>query len=133
MFTVQPLCKVLTIMVSIYIILLINIAGQDSILRIISIIFIVWLYRYLASLKIYINDSYLIKQNGKTFKHKTVLMLKNISRLETLILHPSLPAVIRIRTYDRSVFVLGLNGRQRTAIENFICRLKWQSICIIIM
>ena len=79
MFTVQPLCKGLIMLSAIYIILLINILGQDSTLQILSIIFVVWLYRYLTTLKIHINDNYLIKQNGKTFKHKTLLMLKNIS------------------------------------------------------
>lgn len=124
MFTVQPLCKGLIMLSAIYIILLINIMGQDSTLQILSIISVVWLYRYLTTLKIYINDNYLIKQNGKTFKHKTLLMLKNISRLETMIIHPSLPAVIRIRTYEKSLYLFGLNGRQRTAIEYFVCRLK---------
>ena len=124
MFTVQPLCKGLIMLSAIYIILLINILGQDSTLQILSIIFVVWLYRYLTTLKIYINDNYLIKQNGKTFKHKTLLMLKNISRLETMIIHPSLPAVIRIRTYEKSLYLFGLNGRQRTAIEYFTSRLK---------
>ena len=124
MFTVQPLCKGLIMLSAIYIILLINILGQDSTLQILSIIFVVWLYRYLTTLKIYINDNYLIKQNGKTFKHKTLLMLKNISQLEIMVFHPSLPAIIRIRTYDKSVYIFGLNGRQRTAIEYFVCRLK---------
>ena len=124
MFTVQPLCKAIIMLLTVFVILLINILGQDVMLLVLSIGFTVWLYRYLATLKIYINDSYLIKENGKTFKHKTILMLKNISQLEIFVIHPALPSILRIRTYDKSIYLFGLNGRQRITIEYFVSRLK---------
>ena len=124
MFTVQPICKGIIMLVTIFIILLINIVGQDIVLLVLSIGFTVWLYRYLATLKIYIKDCYLVKQNGKTFKHKTVLMLKNIMRVEFLILHAEIPAVVRIYTYDKSLFLFGLNGRQRLLLEHMLMQLK---------
>ena len=124
MFTVQPLSKVIILSMTIYIILIINIAGDDRILSGLSIVFIIWLYRYLTTLKVHLNESYLVKYNGKTFKHKTILMLKNISRVEFLILHAEIPAVVRVHTYDKSLFLFGLNGRQRLMLEHQLMQLK---------
>ncbi len=124
MFTVRPLCKAIIMSVILYIIILINILGQDRLLSVISVVFIIWLYRYLSTLKVYIDDSYLVKRNGKTFKHKTIIMLKNISKLQILVLHTSLPAIIRICTYDEALFLFGLNGRQRLMLEYKLLQLK---------
>lgn len=124
MFTVQPLCKIIILSLAIYTILIIKIVAGDRILSTVSIVFVIWLYRYLSTLKVYLNESYLVKCNGKTFKHKTILMLKNISRLEVLILHAEIPAVVRVHTYDKSFFLFGLNGRQRLMLEHQFLQLK---------
>ena len=96
----------------------------DIMLFVLSVGFIIMLLRTLVTFKIYIQNGYLIKQSGKTFKRKNIIMLKNISRIQMLSLHSRLPAFIHLQCYDKSLFVVALNGRQRSQLEKHILQLK---------
>lgn len=124
MFTVQPFCRIAILSACLIIILIVNIIGEDFILMVLSAVFFVWRCRYLLTLKIVICGEYLIKQTGNIFKQKTIIMLKNISRIQIHCVHSRLPAFIRLYCYDNSLYILGLNGIQRSYLEKYMLQLK---------
>ena len=124
MFTVQPICKFIILSSVLVFLLLINITANDIVLLIISIVFLVWVCRYVFSLKIIILNQCIVKETGNTFKRKNIIMLKSISNIQILTVHAVLPAYIRLNSYNQSLYIVGLNGRQRRLFEKHILRLK---------
>ena len=124
MFTVQPFCRIAILSACIVVILLINITAKDFILIILSTVFFVWRCRYFITLKIFIYGDYMIKQTGNFFKQKTIIMLKNISRIQIFNIHSCLPTLIQLHCYNKAVYIFGLNSTQRSCIEKYILRLK---------
>ena len=124
MFTVSPVCRGLLWLAAAVLIFLINIMSADSTLALLSVAFLVWWYTHLADIRFTLEGKYLIKETGKTFKRKNIILLKNISYIQVFTLHPALPALVRVHTYSRSLLIIGLNGRQVTALERQIMQLK---------
>ena len=124
MFTVQPLCRWLILLVTLASILLTNAVAKDDMLAVALLVVFMWLYRYLKSLKITIINEYFIKETGKNFKRKNIIMLKNISHIRIVFIHPVMPSFIRLHTYNKTTYILGINGRQRQLLEKYILRLK---------
>ena len=124
MFTVQPLCRRIILSVYLIITILINMTAKDLVLVILSAVFFVWRWRNLTTLKIYISGNCLIRQTGKTFKQKNIITLKNISQIQIFVIHTRLPAFVRLQYYNKTLYILYLNGEQWERIENYILRLK---------
>ena len=124
MFIVQPFCRFVILGIIFTITLLINILAGDILLTVLSVFFFLWLCRNLFTLKIYTHAKYFVKETGKTFKRKTIIMLKNISHIQIYAVHPQLPALIRLNSYNQMLMIVGLNGRQRLQLEKYILRLK---------
>ena len=84
----------------------------SSVLAVVLTAGIVWVHFYLSGLKILISRNRIIKTSGNIFKHKTVILLKNILYVETVTVAPWRPAFVRLRSQGRDVLIIGLNGRQ---------------------
>ena len=124
MFTVQPFCLFVIIVIISIIILLINVIANDVLLFTLSLVFFLWLCRNLLTLKIYVRANYLVKLTGQTFKRKTIIMLKNISHIQIYTMHPRLPSLVRLNSYNQILVIIGLNGVQRQQLEKHILQLK---------
>ena len=124
MFTVQPICKFIILSGTLIFLLLINTIAKDRALLIISTAFFVWACRHIFSLKITLLNHCVVKQTGNTFKRKNIIMLKSISNVQIFTIHSILPALIRLNSYNQSLYIIGLNGRQRQLFEKHILRLK---------
>lgn len=124
MFTVQPFCKFTILLIWVIIILPINMSVIDIRLILLSAISFIFIWRHLDKLKIYISGTVLTKETGKTFKHKNIVMLKNISNIHFVKINDWLPALIRIHWYNNGLYIIGLNGRQRSILEKYIKMLK---------
>lgn len=120
MFSVRPVCCY-TIMTLFFLVLMaLNFLMGDRLIAIISVFSFGWLWFYLAKLKIEIKNHCLIKQSGKLFKHKTVVMLKNIFYIQIFTFAPWLPAIIRVKGQGDRLFIVGLDGRQAAAMEKIV-------------
>ena len=124
MFKVQPLCRFIILSVILLFLIVINIIAKDMVLLVASVMFFVWSCRHIYSLKIIFTNNCIIKETGNTFKRKNIIMLKNISNIQMLAVHPMLPALIRLNSYNQSLYIIGLNGRQRFLLERRILQLK---------
>lgn len=124
MFTVQPFCKFTILLIWVIIILPINMSVIDIRLILLSAISFIFIWRHLDKLKIYISGTVLTKETGNTFKHKNIVMLKNISNIHFVKINDWLPALIRIHWYNNGLYIIGLNGRQRSILEKYIKMLK---------
>ena len=116
MFTVQPVCKTVLLLIWLLIILLINIYSTDIFIAVPSVVLFVWQWVHLSRLKIKIDSGHIVKQSGRFFQRKTIIMLKNISHIQIYTLHPLLPAVIRLHIYGGNLLIIGLDGRQAESL-----------------
>ena len=80
----------------------------------------VWFQFYLQGLRVTVAGGLLIKQTGNIFNRRLVLVLKNISAVHTVSLHPGLPRLIRVFYPDRDFLIVGLTGRQAAVIEKAV-------------
>lgn len=120
MFSVRPVCRY-TIMTLFFLVLMVlNFLMGDRLIAIISVFSFGWRWLYLTNLKIEIKNHCLVKHSGKLFKHKTVVMLKNIFYIQIFILTPWLPAIIRVKGQGDRLFIVGLDGRQASAVEKIV-------------
>lgn len=112
MLTVMPLCKYIILSVAVFSGAVLLYFWGSSVLAVVLTAGIVWICFYLSYLKIYISNNRIIKTSGNIFKHKTVILLKNILYVETVTVAPWRPAFVRLRSQVRDVLIIGLNGRQ---------------------
>ena len=124
MFTVSPFCRTVLWLLMSRFVFFINTVWADVRLLLMSLAFLVWWHFHLAGILFSFEGGQLVKETGKTFKRKTIIMLKNISYIQTFILHPRLPAVIRVSAYSQSLLIIGLDGRQVLMLERYIMQLK---------
>lgn len=80
----------------------------------------VWLWLYLSHLKIEISSGYIIRHTGNIFKHKSVIMLKNIFHIQIITFRPWRPAIIRLHSRGDTLIIIGLDGRQAEFLEKGI-------------
>ena len=112
MLTVMPLCKYIILSAAVFAGAVLLYFWGSSVFAVVLTAGIVWIYFYLSYLKIYISNNRIIKTSGNIFKHKTVILLKNILYVETVTVAPWRPAFVRLRSQGRDVLIIGLNGRQ---------------------
>ena len=112
MLTVMPLCKYIILSAAVFAGAVLLYFWGSSVLAVVLTAGIVWVYFYLSGLKIFISCNCIIKTSGNIFKHKTVILLKNILYVETVTVAPWRPAFVRLRSQGRDVLIIGLNGRQ---------------------
>ena len=112
MLTVLPLCKYIILSAAVFAGAVLLYFWGSSVLAVVLTAGIVWVHFYLSYLKIYISNNRIIKTSGNIFKHKTVILLKNILYVETVTVAPWRPAFVRLRSQVRDVLIIGLNGRQ---------------------
>ena len=112
MLTVMPLCKYIILSAAVFAGALLLYFWGSSVLAVVLTAGIVWVHFYLSGLKILISRNRIIKTSGNIFKHKTVILLKNILYVETVTVAPWRPAFVRLRSQGRDVLIIGLNGRQ---------------------
>ena len=112
MLTVMPLCKYIILSAVIFAGAVLLYFFGNSVLAVVLIAGIIWIYFYMSGLKILISRNRIIKTSGNIFKHKTVILLKNILYVETVTVAPWRPAFVRLRSQGRDVLIIGLNGRQ---------------------
>ena len=112
MLTVMPLCKYIILSAAVFAGAVLLYFWGSSVLAVVLTAGIVWIYFYLSYLKIYISNNRIIKTSGNIFKHKTVILLKNILYVETVTVAPWRPAFVRLRSQGRDVLIIGLIGRQ---------------------
>ena len=123
MLTVTPLCKYIILSAVISAGVLLSCFWGNIMLTLVLTVGIIWVNFYLSGLKIYISRNSIIKISGNIFKHKTLILLKNILYIEIVTVAPWRPAFIRLRSRGRDVIIIGLDGRQAdlvtkaTAIE----------------
>ncbi len=112
MLKVMPLCKYIILTIAIMAGGVVSSVLDNRLLSVVLAGGIIWLNFYLSGLRIHISRNCLIKISGKIFKHKTVILLKNVLYIETLTLTSWRPAFVRLRSRGRDVVIIGLNGRQ---------------------
>ena len=112
MLTVMPLCKYIILSAAVFAGAVLLYFWGSSVLAVVLIAGIVWVHFYLSGLKMFISRNRIIKTSGNIFKHKTVILLKNILYVETVTFAPWRPAFVRLRSRGRDVLIIGLNGRQ---------------------
>ena len=112
MLTVMPLCKYIILSAAVFAGAVLLYFWGSSVLAVVLIAGIVWVHFYLSGLKMFISRNRIIKTSGNIFKHKTVILLKNILYVETVTFAPWRPAFVRLRSQGRDVLIIGLNGRQ---------------------
>lgn len=112
MLTVMPLCKYIILSAAVFAGAVLLYFWGSSVLAVVLTAGIVWVYFYLSGLKMFICRNCIIKTSGNIFKHKTVILLKNILYVETVTVAPWRPAFVRLRSRGRDVLIIGLNGRQ---------------------
>ena len=112
MLTVMPLCKYIILSAEVFAGAVLLYFWGSSVLAVVLTAGIVWVHFYLSGLKIFISRNRIIKTSGNIFKHKTVILLKNILYVETVTVAPWRPAFVRLRSQVRDVLIIGLNGRQ---------------------
>ena len=112
MLTVMPLCKYIILSAAVFAGAVLLYFWGSSVLAVVLTAGIAWVYFYLSGLKILISRNRIIKTSGNIFKHKTVILLKNILYVETVTVAPWRPAFVRLRSQGRDVLIIGLNGRQ---------------------
>ena len=112
MLTVMPLCKYIILSAAVFAGSVLLYFWGSSVLAVVLTAGIVWVHFYLSGLKMFISRNSIIKTSGNIFKHKTVILLKNILYVETVTVAPWRPAFIRLRSRGRDVWVIGLDGRQ---------------------
>lgn len=112
MLTVMPLCKYIILSAAVFAGAVLLYFWGSSVLAVVLTAGIAWVYFYLSGLKILISCNRIIKTSGNIFKHKTVILLKNILYVETVTVAPWRPAFVRLRSQGRDVLIIGLNGRQ---------------------
>ena len=112
MLTVMPLCKYIILSASVFAGSVLLYFWGSSVLAVVLTAGIVWVHFYLSGLKIFISRNRITKTSGNIFKHKTVILLKNIFYVETVTVAPWRPAFVRLRSQGRDVLIIGLNGRQ---------------------
>ena len=112
MLTVMPLCKYIILSAAVFVGAVLLYFWGSSVLAVVLTAGIVWVHFYLSGLKMFISRNRIIKTSGNIFKHKTVILLKNILYVETVTFAPWRPAFVRLRSQGRDVLIIGLNGRQ---------------------
>ena len=112
MLTVLPLCKYIILSAAVFAGAVLLYFWGSSVLAVVLTAGIIWVHFYLSGLKILISRNRIIKTSGNIFKHKTVILLKNILYVETVTVAPWRPAFVRLRSQGRDVLIIGLNGRQ---------------------
>ena len=112
MLTVMPLCKYIILSAAVFAGAVLLYFWGSSVLAVVLTAGIVWVHFYLSGLKKFISRNCIIKTSGNIFKHKTVILLKNILYVETVTFAPWRPAFVRLRSQGRDVLIIGLNGRQ---------------------
>ena len=120
MFSVRPVCRFTIIAVVLVSVTALNLILKDRLVMALSAAAVVWLWLYLKNLKIEITGCRLIKHSGNIFKHKTIILLKNIFYIQTFVFAPFLPAVVRIYSRSNRIFIIGLDGRQVTFLEKAV-------------
>ena len=79
-----------------------------------------WLWLYLSHMKIKISAGYLVRSTGNIFKHKSIILLKNIFFMQIITFLPWRPAIIRLRSRGDTLIIIGLDGRQAEFLEKII-------------
>ena len=120
MFSVRPVCRYVIMAVFLRLLSALNFLMGDRLIAIISLFSFGWRWLYLTKLKIEIKNHCLVKHSGKLFKHKTVVMLKNIFYIQIFTFAPWLPAIIRVKGQGDRLFIVGLDGRQAAAVEKAV-------------
>ena len=120
MLKVMPLCRYLILIIAILAGGVVSSLLGNRLLSVVLAVGIIWLNFYLSGLRIYISRNCIVKISGKIFKHKTVILLKNILYFETLTLTPWRPAFVRMRSRGRDVVIIGLNGRQTELLAKVV-------------
>ena len=120
MFRVLPSVRLCFVFMGFALFMLLWLLGTDGLLLMLYSFVGIWFQFYLAGLKIYFGNGILVKQTGRVFDRRLVLLLRNICGVNVLSIHPSLPAVIRLILPHRDVVLVGLCGRQAVIIEKTI-------------
>ena len=124
MFSVRPVCRFVILVVAMVMLAAVNFFMDDTLTAVLSVFALVWLWFYLLKLKIEIRNDCLIKHSGNIFQHKTLIMLKNIFYMQILTFAPRLPAVIRIHSRGKRIFIIGLDGGQSDFLEKAVTAYK---------
>ncbi len=72
----------------------------------------IWLQLYLAGQYIVAENHCLVKYSGRLFRRKTVILMKNICWVQTMVFRPWLPGIMKIVYPHQNVYLIGLTGRQ---------------------
>ena len=120
MFKVMPVTRIAAAAAGGAAVTLLRVMGADSFVLLIGAAVAVWFQFYLWGLRVTVAGGLLIKRTGNIFNRRLVLVLKNISAIHTVSLHPGLPALIRVFYPDRDFLIVGLTGRQAAVIEKAV-------------
>ena len=120
MFRVIPVTRIAAAAAGGVAVTLLRAMGADSFVLLIGAAVAVWFQFYLQGLRVTVAGGLLIKRTGNIFNRRLVLVLKNISAIHTVSLHPGLPRIIRIFYPDRDFLIVGLTGRQAAVIEKAV-------------
>ena len=120
MFRVMPVTRFAAAAAGGAAVALLRAMGADSFVLLTGAAVAVWFQFYLQGLRVTVAGGLLIKRTGNIFNRRLVLVLKNISAIHTVSLHPGLPRLIRVFYPDRDFLIVGLTGRQAAAIEKAV-------------
>ncbi len=120
MFRVMPVTRIAAAAAGGAAVALLRAMGADNFVLLIGAAVAVWFQFYLWGLRVTVAGGLLIKRTGNIFNRRLVLVLKNISAVHIVSLHPGLPRLIRVFYPDRDFLIVGLTGRQAAAIEKAV-------------
>ena len=72
----------------------------------------VWLQMYLAGQKVEVNKGCVIRYSGRLIKRKTVIPVKSISFVATIVFFEWMPAVMKISFPYKSIYIFGYTPAQ---------------------
>ena len=122
MFRVVPFCKfIIAVLWLVILMLLYGLRVADTTVMFIAAIGLWWQYR-LWKMTLYFDKGVMIKKRGNFFNRRQVLMLKNISVMQTITFSDIFPGVIILNYPGERFIIFGFNGIQIKNIESYIKR-----------
>ncbi|MBQ8603401.1 MAG: hypothetical protein IJ410_00965 [Oscillospiraceae bacterium] len=82
----------------------------------------VWFQFYLAGQRIEIAGDKIVRHSGRLFTRRTIIIVSNISWVQTAVFRESLPGIMKIIYPGGNLYIIGFTGRQLALIERAILK-----------